>query len=88
MTADETSDRSDDAPGLLRQLNSLLSRRERGQLAILAVALVVGAGIEMFGVGSIAPFMSVVADPSVVQTNEWLRMAYEAFRFTSMTAFG
>ena len=74
-------------PSLFRQLNSLFNRRERGQLAILSVALVVRAGVEMVGVGSIAPFMSVVADPSVVQSNEWLRAAYEAFGFTSTTAF-
>jgi len=72
---------------LLRQLNSLFNRRERWQLAILAVALIVRAGVEMIGVGSIAPFMSVVADPSVVQDNQWLRWAYEAFGFTSNTAF-
>ena len=74
-------------PSLFRQLNSLFNRRERGQLAILAVALVVRACVEMVGVGSIAPFMSVVADPSVVQSNAWLRAAYEAFGFTSTTAF-
>ena len=74
-------------PSLFHQLNSLFNRRERGQLAILAVALVVRACVEMVGVGSIAPFMSVVADPSVVQSNDWLRAAYEAFGFTSPTAF-
>ena len=74
-------------PSLFHQLHSLFNRRERGQLAILAVALVVRACVEMVGVGSIAPFMSVVADPSVVQSNDWLRAAYEAFGFTSTTAF-
>lgn len=87
MTTNNAADRPDDAPGLIRQLNSVFNRRERGQLAILAVALVVRAGFEMIGVASIAPFMSVVADPSVVQTNEWLRMAYEAIGFTSVTTF-
>ena len=74
-------------PSLFRQLNSLFNRRERGQLTILAIALVVRAGVEMVGVGSIAPFMSVVADPSVMQSNAWLRGAYEMFGFTSSTAF-
>ena len=74
-------------PSLFRQLNSLFNRRERGQLVILSVALIVRACVEMVGVGSIAPFMSVVADPSVVQSNDWLRVAYEAFGFTSTTAF-
>ena len=74
-------------PSLFRQLNSLFNRRERLQLGILTVALIVRAGVEMIGVGSIAPFMSVVADPSIVQENQWLRWAYETFGFTSATAF-
>ena len=74
-------------PSLFRQLNSLFNRRERGQLMILSVALIVRACVEMVGVGSIAPFMSVVADPSVVQDNQWLRWAYESFGFESVTAF-
>src|SRR5688572_17820598 len=41
----------------------------------------------MVGVSSIAPFMSVVADPSVVQRNAWLKWTYDALGFTSMTAF-
>ena len=72
---------------LFRQLNSLFNRRERWQLAILAVALIVRAGVEMVGVGSIAPFMSVVADPSAIERNKWLHTAYDAFGFTSPTAF-
>jgi ABC-type multidrug transport system fused ATPase/permease subunit len=72
---------------LLQQLNSLFNDRERWQLAILSVALIVRAGVEMVGVGSIAPFMSVVADPSVVERNDWLRWAYEGLGFTSVTAF-
>ncbi len=72
---------------LLRQINSLFNLRERKQLAILSVALVVRAGVEMIGVGSIAPFMSVVADPSVVQSNAYLSAAYEALGFSSTTGF-
>ena len=72
---------------LLRQLNSLFNDRERWQVAILSVALIVRAGVEMVGVGSIAPFMSVVADPSVVQSNPYLSWIYEALGFSSTTAF-
>ena len=54
---------------LFRQLNSLFNRRERWQLAILFVALVLRAGVEMVGVASVAPFMSVVADPAMIEEN-------------------
>lgn len=72
---------------LLRQVNGLFNRRERWQLGVLAVVLVVRAGIEMVGVGSIAPFMEVVANPSVVQENEWLRWAYVELGFESVRSF-
>src|SRR5688572_13510093 len=72
---------------LLNQLNSLFNRRERWTLAILSVALVLRAGVEMVGVSSIAPFMSVVADPSIIEHNEWLRWVYSSLGFTSTTDF-
>ncbi len=73
--------------GPIRQLKALFNRRERRQLGVLSCALVVRAGVEVVGVGSIAPFMKVVADPSVVSRNEWLHRAYEMCGFTSTTAF-
>src|SRR5690554_6355307 len=72
---------------LLRQLNSLFNRRERWQLLILSVALVIRAGVEMVGVASIMPFMSVVAEPELVHTNSYLREAYGRLGFTSEISF-
>ena len=72
---------------LLRKLASLLNRRERWQLGALGVALLVRAVVAVVGVGSIAPFMSVVGDPSVVDSNVWLNLAYQGLGFESMTAF-
>lgn len=72
---------------LLKQLNSLFNRRERWQLAILSVALVIRAAVEMVGVASIMPFMSVVAEPEFIQTNPYLNWAYESFGFSSETGF-
>jgi len=72
---------------LLRQLNSLFNRRERWQLLVLSVALVIRAGVELVGVASIMPFMSVVAEPELIQTNPYLREAYERLGFTSEIAF-
>ena len=74
-------------PRLVRQLLSLLSRRERRQVAILLVVMVVQAAFELIGVASIAPFMSVVADPEIVQRNDVLRGLYEAGGFDSPTGF-
>ncbi len=74
-------------PGLLRQLNQLFNRRERWQITILYFALVTRAGVEVVGVASIMPFMSVISHPEIVQENRWLASAYNAFGFTSTTDF-
>jgi len=72
---------------VLRQLSYLFNRREQWQLAMLSVGLVLRAGVEVIGVGSIAPFMSVVADPSIVHRSQWLKWAYQFLGFTSLAAF-
>lgn len=76
-----------DKKSLLRQLDSLFNRRERWQLVILSVALVIRAGVEMVGVASVMPFMSVVADPELVQTNAYLAAAYEWLGFETVLGF-
>ena len=72
---------------LTRKLWALLNRRERRQLAGLA-ALVVGMGLaQVVGIGSIAPFVSVLVSPDSVQTNVWLQWAFTTFGFDSTNAF-
>ncbi|MBA4155850.1 MAG: ABC transporter ATP-binding protein [Gemmatimonadetes bacterium] len=78
---------TDKETSVIRDLWGLLYRRERWQLGMLAVALVVRAGVEMVGVASIMPFMSVVADPGIIQRDARLAAAYEALGFTSETTF-
>jgi ATP-binding cassette, subfamily B, bacterial PglK len=74
-------------PELVRSLWSLFDRRERWQLAVLTLALAVRAGVELVGVASIMPFMSVVADPEIVQRNAFLARAYDALGFDSVAGF-
>ena len=65
----------------------LLSRRERAQLALLFVAVLVMAFLEVVSVASVLPFLSVAADPGRIQSNEWLRWAFEGLGFTSPNGF-
>lgn len=43
--------------------------------------------IEMVGIASIMPFMAVVSNPDVIQTNKWLRKTYEFFQFDNTHNF-
>ncbi|NLC71724.1 MAG: ABC transporter ATP-binding protein [Desulfuromonadaceae bacterium] len=45
------------------------------------------AFLDMAGIASIMPFMAVVANPDVIQTNRWLKQAYDFFGFTSSHDF-
>lgn len=72
---------------LLRQLRDILDRRERRRaLVLLALSLIVGF-FESTRVASIAPFIAVLADPDIVQTNQYLSAVYDWLGFRSANAF-
>ena len=70
-----------------RKLYSLLEARERRRGFLVLVILVVVAFFETMGVASIMPFMAVLANPEVLETNAYLARAYEILGFTSTQAF-
>ena len=72
---------------LPRKLWVLLTTRERWQLAGLFGMVILMGLAQVVGVGSIAPFVSVLLDPESARTNEWLRLAFEGFGFQSTGSF-
>jgi ABC-type multidrug transport system fused ATPase/permease subunit len=72
---------------IVRKLLDLFSARERTQLLILTVAMIGLALIDTAGVASIMPFIAVVHNPDVIQTNRWLQWAYGSFGFASTEQF-
>lgn len=72
---------------IARKMLDLLSRRERLYLALLFVAMLGMGFLEMISVASVLPFLSVAADPSQVETNAWLRWAYDALGLSSTNTF-
>ena len=72
---------------LPRKLWALLSGRERWQLlALLGMVTLMGLA-QVVGVGSIAPFITVLFNPESIQTNEWLRRSFEGLNFESTDSF-
>jgi ABC-type multidrug transport system fused ATPase/permease subunit len=65
----------------------LLDAGEKRQLALLMAGMAVVALIEACGVSSILPFISVVADPAMIQGNGILRRVYAAGGFTAPHRF-
>jgi len=72
---------------LCRKLWALLTTRERRQIAGLSGLVVIMGLAQVVGVGSIAPFASVLVNPESAQTNQWLRWAFEGLGFESTAAF-
>ena len=69
------------------KLISLFTPRERRRLIPLTLAVLVMSLLEVAGIGSLGPFMAVVADPSVIQRQPLLASLYEAGAFPSTRAF-
>jgi ABC-type multidrug transport system fused ATPase/permease subunit len=59
----------------------LLSKKEKKKLYILFAVTVNSSFIEMVGIASIMPFMAVVSNPDVIQTNKWLQKTYNFLNF-------
>lgn len=66
---------------------ALLDARERRNAWIVLATSVVGGMSSALMVGSVMPFLSVLAQPSTIETTTALNWAYNTFGFTSNYAF-
>jgi ABC-type multidrug transport system fused ATPase/permease subunit len=72
---------------VINNILSLLTGKERRQLFWLSIAIVLMALVEVAGIASVMPFMAVVGNPEVVQTNQWINWVYRTGGFTSPDRF-
>jgi len=70
-----------------RNLYDLLEPRERRRALLLLVIILIMGMMEIAGVASIMPFVAVLADPSVVETNRYLAAVYDGLGFSSTRGF-
>ncbi len=71
----------------LRALYGLLTRHEQKRYVLLAALMTVVGAFEALGVASVLPFLAVLSDPSVIETNPILTHLYAAGGFANHTAF-
>lgn len=72
---------------IYRQLYEILSRRDRRIVFLLFGVMLAAAFMETIGVASILPFIAVLANPEIVQKNEWLKILYEGLGFDDTRVF-
>jgi ATP-binding cassette, subfamily B, bacterial PglK len=70
-----------------KKLVALLSRRERLQLGLLFVAVLGVAVLELASVGAVLPFLTMAANPAVIETDSRFAWAYEWSGATSPENF-
>ncbi len=72
---------------LITRLQALLNAKERRRSYGLLGLMVLAGLIDALGVSSILPFMAVVGNPELIQTNPWLHHLFTALEFESTSAF-
>jgi len=69
------------------KLLDLLTPHERRQGGLLLVMILVMALLDTMGVASIMPFMAVLANPELVESNSYLAGVYHSLEFADAEAF-
>ena len=70
-----------------RMLMAIFSKSDRKQIHLLLLSAAVLGLIEVAGVASVMPFLAVVLNPEVVQSNRYLQAVYQYFGFADITQF-
>lgn len=71
----------------LQKVWGLFTPSEQRKALTMLFLIILMAGLETVGVLSIAPFLSVLARPGIVQENKWLHLAYDEFGFDDFSSF-
>lgn len=71
----------------IRKIFVLVAPEKGGYIYWLIFAMTIVALLETASLVSILPFMAVLADPAIVQSNEYLSVAYHSFNFSSTDDF-
>lgn len=72
---------------IFQKLYALLDARERRRGALVCLMLVVVAVAEALGVASIMPFIAVLSNPDMIESNPFVRFGYEWLGFDERRTF-
>lgn len=72
---------------LYRKTLSLLTPKEKRRGGLVLGMVVIMAALETAGVASVMPFLAVLGDPEMVQSNPVLASVYDTLGFQSVDAF-
>ena len=61
---------------ILKKLNVLLDKKQKKTMVWLVIMMIIGAGLQVAGVGMIVPVVNVVMNSNAIETNELVRTLY------------
>jgi ATP-binding cassette, subfamily B, bacterial PglK len=76
-----------DSYALLSKIISILDAKEKKYFYWLSFAFFFIAIIETFGVFLIVPFIKIVSEPNIIESNDTLNLIYNFFQFNSRKSF-
>ena len=72
---------------IISKILKLLSPSERRSLYLLFPAVIATGFLEVAGIASIVPFLSLVSNPQAIQENRWLALAFDRLGFGNANQF-
>ncbi|WP_081332718.1 ABC transporter ATP-binding protein [Eisenbergiella tayi] len=72
---------------ILKKINYIFSKKEKIQMALMAVVIIIGAFWELMGVSIIMPVIQVIMSPSSIHETAYLEYFYRKFHFSSDVNF-
>lgn len=72
---------------ILKKLNVLLDKKQKRIMLFLIVAMLIGAALELMGVGLIYQAASVIMDPDILENSKMLAKVYDSLHMENMTQF-
>ena len=72
---------------ILRKLLFLLSSKEKKKAVLLLTMIFIMALLDMIGVASILPFIALLSNPEIIQTNLFLNKVYNFGNFQNNQDF-
>ena len=70
-----------------KKINSLLTQKEKRQGILLLLMIMIMGFFDVLGIASIMPFMSLVSDPSFIDSNQYAQNIYSFFEFKNHRSF-
>ncbi len=72
---------------ILKKMNVLLDKKQKRTMVLLVLMMIVGAVLQVAGVGMIVPVVNVVMDADAIQNSDMVRTLYEFLGGGSQTRF-